>query len=275
MIQFRDEEIAIDAIDRPAAPLRESIDPDYLGRLADSMATTGLLQSIGLRGPSPTRRYEIVWGDCRTMAARRLGWPSIPARVCDWSVAPGEARAAENMQRFDLNPREEAREVKRLRDEGQPLVAIARILRRSIGWVESRVELLSWPADLQDRVARGELTMSTARILSEIDHDGYRNELLDEIKRTGATAPIVSTWLAHYQADRDRIIRNNDTVEQIIGRREAFVILFNCEVCARQADTQQSILLRICASCKQTLDEERNDAARENRDGLPGRPAPR
>lgn len=257
MIQFRDEEVAIDAIDRPSVPLREQIDPSYIGRLADSMATTGLLQSIGLRGPSPVGRYEIVWGDCRTFAARQLGWPSIPARVCDWTVAPGEARAAENMQRENLNPREEAREVKRLRDEGQPLAAIARILRRSDTWVASRVELLQWPNDLQDRVARGELTMSTARLLSGIDHEGYREELLNEIKRTGATAPVVSMWVAHYEADRDRIIRNHDTVEQIIGRRESFVILFNCEVCAKRADTQLSVLLRICQDCKQTLDEEK------------------
>jgi ParB/RepB/Spo0J family partition protein len=260
MIQFRDEEIAMDAIDPPAAPLRESIDPEYLGRLADSMATTGLLQSIGLRGPSPERRYEVVWGDCRSRAARMLKWPSIPARVCDWSTPPGEARAAENLQRHDLNPREEARECKRLYDEGKPIAQVARTLRRSIGWVESRIELLRWPQDLQDRVAAGELPMSSARLLAEIDHDGYRADLLREIARTGATAPIVSTWLAHYQADRERIIRNNDTVEQIVARREAFVIMFDCEVCAKRADTRESVLLRICSDCKQTLDDEKREA---------------
>lgn len=263
MIQFQDQEIAMDAIDAPVAPLRESIDPEYLARLADSMGTTGLLQPIGLRGPSPAGRYEVVWGDCRSRAARMLGWPSIDARVCDWSNTPGEARAAENLQRHDLNPREEAREVKRLRDEGHAIAHIARLLRRSVGWIEARVELMTWPTDLQDRVARGELPMSSARLLSEITHEAYRASLLDEVKRTGATAPIISTWVAHYRADEDRIIRNHETVEQIMGRREAFVILFDCECCGKRYDSQQSVLLRICAGCKQSLDDERREEARE------------
>jgi ParB/RepB/Spo0J family partition protein len=263
MIQFQDGRVMLDNVDRPAVPLRESISEEYIGDLADSMATTGLLQPIGLRGPSPAGRYEIVWGDCRTMAARRLGWAHIDARVCAWSISPGEARAAENLHRSDLNPREEAREVARLRAEGVPLVGIARILRRSIGWVEARVELMTWPQDLQDRVARAELSMSAARLLAEIDHDGYRASLLDEIKRTGASAPVISTWLAHYQADRERIIRNTETIEQIITRREAFIVMFDCECCGDRRDSRESVLLRICQKCARTLNDEKREADAE------------
>jgi ParB family chromosome partitioning protein len=262
MIQFRDEEVAIDAIDRPSAPLREQIDPEYIGRLADSIGSIGLLQPVGLRGPFTNGRYEVVWGDCRTQAVRLLGWPSIPARVCDASVLPGDARAAENLQRQELNPREEANEVKRLHDEGKPLVHIARTLRRSVTWVESRLELLRWPIDVQDRVARGELTMSAARLLGEIDHDSYRASLLDEIRRTGASSNIIAVWVAHYHADRERIIRNQETVEQIMGRREVFQIMFDCECCGARKDTRVSVLLRICDTCKQTLDDEKAESAR-------------
>ncbi len=263
MIHFKDQLLPLDILDAPAAPLRESIDDNYLGELADSMATTGLLQPIGARGPNDAGRYEVVWGDCRTRAAKMLRWTVIPARVCEWSSQPHEARAAENLHRSDLNPREEARECMRLRREGQSIAATARIMRRSVAWIESRLDLLTWPADIQDRVASGELTMSAARLLAEIDHDSYRLELVNEARRTGASSAVIATWLAHYTADRDRIIRNTETVEQIMSRREAFVILFTCECCGNQGDHRTSVLLRVCPSCARTLDDMKAESAAE------------
>src|SRR5712664_2221472 len=115
MIPFTDQRIPLDAVDVPAEPLRESIDPQALGDLADDMAVNNLLQPIGARGPSPTNRYEVVWGHRRLLAARMLDWPSIPARVCPWPTDPALARIAENMMRTDLNPREEAHAVSALR----------------------------------------------------------------------------------------------------------------------------------------------------------------
>src|SRR6267142_4191895 len=101
MIQFQDAEIAVDAIDDPSVPARESVDQVALGELADNMSANGLLQYIGVRGPSPGGRYEVVWGHRRTMAARILQWPTITARVCPWDTEPLEARAAETLIRAD------------------------------------------------------------------------------------------------------------------------------------------------------------------------------
>lgn len=263
MIQFQETTLLLDAIDEPADALRESIDSQALGELADDMNANGLLQPIGARGPNTAGRYEVIWGHRRTLAARLNGWTEIAARVCPTDTAPDLARIAENFHRVDLNPREEARAIGALRASGRPLAEIARIMRRSIGWVETRVELLTWPSDLQDAVARGELALNAARILSEIDHDDYRASLVGEAKRTGAKAPTISIWLAHYVADRDRIIHNHETVQQIVDRREAFHVLFDCECCGDRKDTRESVLLRICARCARTLDDEKHDAERE------------
>jgi ParB/RepB/Spo0J family partition protein len=263
MIPFTDRRLVLDLLDEPDEAARESIDPTKLGELADDIAVNGLLQPIGARGPSPEGRYEIVWGHRRYLACRMLQLTELPARVCPWPTDPALARIAENFHRVDLNPREEARAVCALRGQGKPLAEIARILRRSIGWVETRVELMSWPQELQDAVARGDLPMNTARLLAEVDHDQYRTSLVEEVKRTGASAPIVSTWLAHYVADRERIIRNTETVEQIVTRREDFIVLFQCECCGDRKDTRESSLIRICRNCNATLAEERRNAATE------------
>jgi len=265
MIPFSDQTLPLDVLDEPDEALRESIDPAKLGELADDIAINGLLQPIGARGPSPERRFEIVWGHRRFLACRMLQLTTISARVCPWPTDPALARIAENFHRVDLNPREEAKAVAALRGQGKPLAEIARILRRSIGWVETRVELTTWPMELQEAVARGEMPMSTARILSEVDHEQYRASLMDEVRRTGASAPIVSTWLAHYVADRERIIRNTETVEQIVTRREEFIVIFACECCGEKRDTRESSLLRVCRNCARTLAEmKREDAAQNN-----------
>lgn len=272
MIQWQETTAPMDAIDEPVAPLREAIDPAALGELTDSLASDGLLQPIGLRGPNQERRYEIIWGHRRYLAARSLGWTTIAARVCAWDTSPTLARMTENFQRTDLNPREEALAIQALRDDRRPIVEIARLVRRSVSWVEARLELLSWPADLQAGVAAGALPLRSAALLAEIDHQEYRKDLIDETRRTGATAATIGVWVAHYHADRERIIGNRETVKEILERRETFRVMFTCEVCDAEEDTQRSVLLRVCASCARALIESKNDTARENADGLPGRP---
>jgi ParB/RepB/Spo0J family partition protein len=269
MIRWTDETLAVDAIDEPTKALREDIDAGALGELTDDMSAQGLLQPIGVRGPSSAHRYETIWGHRRLLAARSLNWPTIPARVCPWDSDIGLARLAENFQRTDLNPREEALAVQELRAAGRPLVECARLLRRSVSWVESRLALLSWPPDLQQQVAAGALTLRAAAMFAEIDHAEYRKDLVDEARRTGASVATIGVWLAHYHADRDRIISNRETVAEILSRRETFRILFTCECCEKEFDTQQSVLLRVCAGCARTLEDERQ----ANRNGEPASPA--
>lgn len=267
MIQFRDELVFLEVLDDPHEPAREEIDAGALGELVDSMASNGLLQHIGARGPSPEGRYEVVWGARRTLAARRLEWVTIPARVCAWSVDPLEARTAENLHRLDLNPREEARIVAELRARGKPLAEIARIMRRSVGWVGARVELLEWPEELQTRVVRNEISFAVARLLAGVDHESYRKELLEEAARTGANTATVSVWLAHYVADKDRIIRNHETIEQFVARRETFTIMARCECCREQVDSGTTVLLRICPRCISAMREEQLAEDRERKPG--------
>jgi len=259
MILFTDRSLPLDILDEPAAALRESIDPAALGDLADDIAVNGVLQPIGARGPDDRGHYEVVWGHRRTLAARMAGLTEIPARICATTYAPELARIAENFHRVDLNPREEARAVASLLAQGKPRAECARILRRSLTWVESRIELQTWPDDLQDGVARGELTMSSARILAQVDHDNYRGQLIDEAKRIGANANTVSLWAAHYVVDRERIIRNTDTIEAITSRRETFVVLCDCEVCRTQIDTRDSAIIRVCPNCKRILNEQQHE----------------
>jgi ParB/RepB/Spo0J family partition protein len=241
--------IALELIDEPSHRLRDKIDDEQLGQLTDSMAAEGLHQPIGLRGPLINGRFEIVWGHRRYLAAKLLRWTSIAARVFQPEYDPLLAAVSENLQRADLTPLEEAQALRQFANRGKSLAELGRLFRRSPTWVAQRINLLDYPPDLIHAIHHQRLPLSIAAVLRDIDSDDYRASLIEEAHRTGATAAIVEVWRAHYLADRDRIVANFYTVQQIAERREAWKITIPCDVCHMDAEYQNTTTFRVCLPC--------------------------
>ncbi len=70
-----------------------------IDELAKSLATVGLLQAIGV---TPDR--ELVFGQRRLVAAKKLGWKAIEARIVDVDALLAERD--ENVERKDFTPSE-------------------------------------------------------------------------------------------------------------------------------------------------------------------------
>jgi len=255
MIEWKETDLALALLDPPQDAHRLTIDAERVAALADDIAGQGLLQRIGARGPSPDGRYEVVWGDRRSRAFRLLGRASIPARVCSWDTDPLHARTMENLGGEKLTPLEEARVCARYHERYQSIPAVARLVRHTPGWVEQRLALLAYPDELQTAVQDGDVSMAVAAHLARVDHDGYRGELIREAIRMGATAPVVITWVAHYEADRERLIHNHVTIEQLIAERATFVILQVCEGCAAQVPAAEIRPLHLCHPCMASIRE--------------------
>lgn len=255
--------VAVNSIDEPTHQLRESIDIERLGELADCMAAEGLHQPIGLRGPLDGGRYEIVWGHRRYLAARLLEWDEIEAKVFAADFDPLMAAVSENLQREQMTPLEEARAVARFVEKGCPDAEIARRFRRSNAWVAGRRAILELPADLQAAIQQGAIPLNVARVLGDVDHERYRGELIAEAVRTGATAATADVWRAHYLADRDRIVRNNETVEEIAAARERWIIKIPCEACHAEFEYPATTTLRVCHRCAKDLRAAIDAAAAE------------
>jgi ParB/RepB/Spo0J family partition protein len=241
--------VPLDRIDRPKRPLRDALDPEKLGELADDMARRGLDQPIGVIGSRDTMRYELVWGDRRFHAAKLLLWGDIPARIFPPGTDPLDARAAENLQRETLNELEEAKLVREYEERGASPPEIMRRLGRSRSWVDSRRDLLHFPADLQAAVGAGSLSLAVARALVAIDHDEYRAELVREAITSGASERIVNVWVAHYEADKPRLVGNFITVQQLAQERPTWVLKLPCELCTAEVRPEHSRSLRICLDC--------------------------
>lgn len=255
MNEAREDVIPMGLVDEPARPSRDTMDPERLGALADDIAANGLLQKPGVRGPSPEGRYELIWGHRRLLALRLLRWPDLPCMVYPASYDPDVARVAENLQREELNPIEEAQECQRFINKGWPRAAIARVFRRTPAWVDGRLVLLHFPADIQDAVRASAVSIGVAGVLAQIDHESVRGEFLKEAVRTGAKTATAETWLYHYRADRERIITNTLTVEHFVAERESWKIMVPCELCREDTDYQQTRSLRLCRECHAMLPE--------------------
>lgn len=242
--QFR--AVPLDAVSDPDAPARDSISDERLGALADDMANNGLLEPIGLVDLGQGVAFQVIWGHRRTLAARRLRWPTIEAFVYPVGTDIRQARMAENAFHEQLTPLEEARECQLWLDGGMSRTEIARRRRRSVEWVEGRLAMLSWPDDVRQAVAAGELGLAVARELVAVDFGPYRADLIAEAKRAGATARVVAAWAAAYHADRDRIVANTITIEEIHQRRHEYIVQSICEVCGAQRPLEDFRTIRLC-----------------------------
>lgn len=193
-------ELAIDLIDRPNDPLRDSLESEAIDELAHSMSVHGLLHPIRVRDKGS--RFEVITGDRRLEAARRLHWPTITGIVTD---APEdtllEMRLHENLHRVDLKPSEEARRVSFLATDQQwPLHRIAAAMGKSIAWIEDRLSMSEWPSGLTELVDHKRITLGVARVLNQIEDDTALQYLAGQAAETGATIAQARAWLQSYRS---------------------------------------------------------------------------
>lgn len=249
------EDVPLSLIDDPADILREDFNTDEMGQLADSIAAEGLHQPIGLKPTPGTNRYKIAWGHRRYMAHVLLHRPTIRAEILPDDADTLLYAISENLQRSNLTPIEEALAIQRLHDRGQDVTSIARLMRRSQPWVISRLHLLTLPHDLMDAIRTRTLTMAVAAALAPVDDEKYRRLLIEEARRTGASAASAGLWAQHYEADKGRIVANTCTIEEINSRREAWRYMIDCEICKTPTPYEDTRSIRLCTTCFAVADE--------------------
>lgn len=253
--------VVVEKLRRPAHRLRESLDPDRLAELADSMATEGLKQPIGVRGPLDGDEYEVIWGDRRAQAAASLGWDTIPAMIHPADADPFLAAVHENLIREDLTPLEEAHICATLAERELTEYQIARLLRRSPEWVRGRLTILRAPEDVQLAIHEKKIPLGVAYALAAIDHAGYRADLIEQAIRLGVTVAVAQVWVAEYARDRDLLIRSHEGVAEIIRRAHERQAVTDCQACRAETAWVSIRTLRLCPRCHDTIEDELAQAA--------------
>ena len=149
-------------------PLRQDMgDIDSLCRSIDDI---GLLEPLVVRAVG--NYFEVVAGNRRLEACRRLKWRKIPCQIVELTDKEAfEVALAENLDRKTLDPLEEARAFKRyVSHAGWGGVSeLSRKIRRSPAYVSKRIRLLSMKPEVLEKLFRRRKSPSLAEEILGLD----------------------------------------------------------------------------------------------------------
>jgi ParB family chromosome partitioning protein len=133
---------------------------------AESIRAVGVLQPVLVR-PKADGTYELIAGERRWRASRRVGLQTIPALIRETDdTAALEQALVENVHRADLNPMEEAAAYQQLiEDFSMTHEQVATRVGRSRASVSNTLRLLQLPPTVQRMVRDRTLDMGHARAL--------------------------------------------------------------------------------------------------------------
>ena len=145
------QSVRISEIEQNRSQPRKRFDDEALTELAESIQAHGMLQPIVVR-PIGERRYQIVAGERRWRAAKRIGLSEVPVIIRELSDHEASQIALiENLQRENLNPIEEALGYQALMQQfGMTQEEVAKTVGKSRSSVANSLRLLNLPVLVQD-----------------------------------------------------------------------------------------------------------------------------
>ncbi len=155
-----------------------------IGELAESMRTHGFTSRLRVRrDPSQPQFFQLVYGERRLRAAQVAGIKVIPCDVADYSDQQmREIGLTENLQRSDLEPLEEARAFRVAIDQGAYSIrSLATQIGKSKGYVQSRLDLLRAPEDVQQMVDHYPETFTAGLLIGQLPTAELRRPLIESV----------------------------------------------------------------------------------------------
>ena len=209
-------------VPNPKQPRRTFSDAE-LDNLARSIDENGLLQPLLVRrAPGARDRYELVVGERRLRAVRRLGWEDVPAvtrQVDDDTLLV--LALVENLQREALNPIEEAEGYQALEAQhGLSHAAIAQSVGKSRSTVANMLRLLQLPVSVRKLVEGGDLTTGHARALLGVSDPVQLAELARRTVQSGWSVREVERRVRSGAPKRKSGPRSGETRDPVVRALE-------------------------------------------------------
>jgi len=226
------QDVAVDLIERNPFQARTSF--TNIEELAEAIRQQGFTSRLRVR-PHPTRPrvFQLVYGERRLLAAKQAGLDVVPCDVADHTDDELiEIGLAENIQRRDLDPLEEARAFQTFVDQrGYSVRRLAERIGKDKSYVEDRLKLLQTPEDVQEMVAQRPDSLRSAREIAKLDAPAERQPLI-----AGVLAGDLTTT-----AVRERVREANEAPER---RSKASTAIDAQQLVERDARTLRAILAR-------------------------------
>ncbi|WP_153733037.1 nucleoid occlusion protein [Sporosarcina obsidiansis] len=177
------EQIAIDSIRPNQFQPRTIFSEEKIEELARTIHTHGVIQPIVIR-KMDEEQYEIIAGERRYRAMRKLGWTEVPAIVRNLNDKETASIALiENLQREELTAIEEAYAYENLLQLHElTQEALAQRLGKGQSTIANKMRLLKLPEEVQDAILRQEISERHARALLPLKEATLQIEVMEEAK---------------------------------------------------------------------------------------------
>lgn len=161
---------------------RTVFDDEKIEELARTIHTHGVIQPIVVR-EFDDKQFEIIAGERRWRAMKKLGWSEVPAIIKNLSdTETASVALIENLQREELSPIEEAMAYGKLLEiHNLTQEALAQRLGKGQSTVANKLRLLKLPEDVQGALLNKEITERHARSLIPLKNPEKQVQLLNEI----------------------------------------------------------------------------------------------
>jgi ParB family chromosome partitioning protein len=161
---------------------RTVFDEDKIEELSRTIHIHGIIQPIVVR-EFAIDKYEIIAGERRWRAMKKLGWAEAPAIVKNLSdTETASVALIENLQRENLSPIEEAIAYGKLLElHNLTQEALAQRLGKGQSTVANKLRLLKLPQPVQDALLTKTITERHARALIPLKDPEKQVNLLAEV----------------------------------------------------------------------------------------------
>jgi ParB family chromosome partitioning protein len=209
------EEIPVASVRPNRFQPRARFDEQELSSLAESIREVGLLQPVLVRPIGD--EYELIAGERRWRAARRVGLQTIPALVRHTDdTASLEHALVENLHRADLNPIEEAAAYQQLIEDFQLThEQVAGRVGQSRAGITNKLRLLQLPPAVQKLVQEGQLDMGHARALLGTPDRAYQEQLARRTVSEGLSVRAVEEAIRARQDEPTTVSRSNPAAKRL------------------------------------------------------------
>lgn len=155
-----------------------------LDELSHAIKAQGFITRLRVR-PDPTQNgyFQLAFGERRLRAARLAGLTEVPCEVAEHTDDELlEIGLAENIQRRDLEPLDEARAFRLfIEQRNYSIRRLAERIGKDKSYVADRLALLRTPEDVQRMIEQRPDTLRIAREIAKLATPEERRPLIDEV----------------------------------------------------------------------------------------------
>tara|TARA_B100001123_G_scaffold296884_1_gene331172 strand:+ start:730 stop:1578 length:849 start_codon:yes stop_codon:yes gene_type:complete len=164
---------------------RKYFNKESLDDLTNSIKERGVIQPIIVRiSEDHKNKYEIIAGERRWLAAQNAGFHEVPVVITEADDLKSlEFAIVENVQRYDLNPIEEANGYQKLIDKfGYDQEKVAKFIGKSRSHITNCLRLLTLPQEVLQLIENNKLSQGHAKVLVGLENALFLSKKIIEKK---------------------------------------------------------------------------------------------